>query len=155
MTTNEDEPGLARSEEPGSPERVEDVAAFYADRFTAGEKLDTEEILAAHSTAGRDVLDQLVLFVDLDVTDHLLGTLGDYTLRRQIGRGGMGVVYEAEERSMERSVALEVLPAGVAADDRAFHRGAVSRGSKRYHSRGHRGTTQKELRANLLARSSF
>ena len=44
-------------------------------------------------------------------------TLGDYTLRRQIGRGGMGVVYEAWQDSMDRRVALKVLPPGVAADD--------------------------------------
>ncbi len=43
--------------------------------------------------------------------------IGDYLVRRLIGEGGMGKVYEAEERLSKRRVALKVLHAELAKSD--------------------------------------
>ena len=42
--------------------------------------------------------------------------LGDFRLLRPVGRGGMGIVYEAEQLSLGRRVALKVLPFAAALD---------------------------------------
>lgn len=48
--------------------------------------------------------------------------LGDFRILRQIGRGGMGVVYEAEQISMRRRVALKLLPLAGLVDERRVFR---------------------------------
>jgi serine/threonine protein kinase len=50
------------------------------------------------------------------------GVLGDFRIRRQIGRGGMGVVYEAEQMSLRRTVALKVLPFAAVLDPKQLQR---------------------------------
>ena len=45
--------------------------------------------------------------------------LGDFRLLRPVGRGGMGIVYEAEQVSLHRRVALKVLPFAAALDHAA------------------------------------
>jgi tRNA A-37 threonylcarbamoyl transferase component Bud32 len=50
------------------------------------------------------------------------GCLGDFRIVREIGRGGMGVVYEAEQVSLRRRVALKVLPFAATMDSRDLQR---------------------------------
>src|SRR5436305_931976 len=50
------------------------------------------------------------------------GWLGDCRLIREIGRGGMGVVYEAEQESLGRRVAVKVLPDSALSDGNQVRR---------------------------------
>ncbi|HEY4234476.1 MAG TPA: serine/threonine-protein kinase [Lacipirellulaceae bacterium] len=49
-------------------------------------------------------------------------TIADYSLLREIGRGGMGVVYEALQVSLRRRVALKLLPFSSAHDEKQISR---------------------------------
>jgi eukaryotic-like serine/threonine-protein kinase len=110
----------------------------YLVRLNAGERPSRAEWLAQHSeiadALGR-CLDGL-LFVQTGAR-HLSGrepsqpaesrfhastVLGDYRIVREVGRGGMGVVYEAEQISLRRRVALKVLPAAASFDPRQRQR---------------------------------
>jgi serine/threonine protein kinase/Tol biopolymer transport system component len=42
--------------------------------------------------------------------------IGNYSLGRQIGAGGMGVVFEGRDLRLERRVAIKILPSGIAAE---------------------------------------
>ncbi len=47
---------------------------------------------------------------------------GEYSLQREIGRGGMGVVYLARDVQLDRDVAIKVLPTHLASDPEARER---------------------------------
>jgi hypothetical protein len=79
--------------------------------------------LLAEDAASRGALDEPALGAPLDL-DRLTASadappmperIGHYRVVRCIGRGGMGVVYEAEQESPRRTVALKVINPGVAA----------------------------------------
>ncbi|HEY5445885.1 MAG TPA: serine/threonine-protein kinase, partial [Pyrinomonadaceae bacterium] len=49
-------------------------------------------------------------------------TLAHYTIIRKIGAGGMGEVYLAQDKKLDRKVALKILPAEVASNQERMRR---------------------------------
>ena len=45
--------------------------------------------------------------------------IGNYELRRVLGKGGMGIVYRARDTKLDRDIALKFLPSDMSADDEA------------------------------------
>jgi serine/threonine protein kinase/WD40 repeat protein len=78
------------------------------------------EALGDLSRAGDSAVSGVAPLAGAD--DLVPGVLGDFRLLRGVGRGGMGVVYEAEQVSLNRRVALKVLPLAATMDPRQLER---------------------------------
>ncbi|MGC4034036.1 MAG: serine/threonine-protein kinase [Tepidisphaeraceae bacterium] len=124
-------------EESDREERLLAIVRSYTAAVEAGQKPDRRAIMRRHPDLADDLSACLggLTFLNnaagqlaataQDLVDPTMGgpqLLGDYRLIREIGRGGMGVVYEAEQVSLGRHVAVKVLPMAAALDKRQLQR---------------------------------
>jgi serine/threonine protein kinase len=116
---------LAAAEAGTAPPREE----FLARHPELAEDLDA--CLAALRFIGRAVAGPRSIAAEIE-GEEPPGQLGDFRIVREVGRGGMGVVYEAVQISLGRRVALKVLPFAAVMDPRhlqRFHNEARAAGS--------------------------
>jgi serine/threonine protein kinase/WD40 repeat protein/Flp pilus assembly protein TadD len=122
---------------PSATDPFGQVADEFVEAFRQGQRPSVEEFARrypAHADQIREILPAMVLMEQAKAADDSraprdpattvtpLKQLGDYQILREVGRGGMGVVYEAQQLSLGRHVAIKVLPSHALLDARHLGR---------------------------------
>lgn len=114
-------------------QRLAVVLADVADAVCRGDAIDLELVCSQHPDLSNDlrmlwgtvlvtdVVGQFDCSGDFESDDSssipLPTTIGDYQLIQQIGSGGMGVVFRANQRSLDREVAVKMIQRGRLSSD--------------------------------------
>jgi serine/threonine protein kinase/WD40 repeat protein len=111
-------------------EPVDAALAEYLLRRERGESVDVSQLIAAYPgcedelrkfiAQERNVNRVLANGSPAAAPSHDMAgrVLGDFRLRKIIGRGGMGIVWEADQLSLHRKVAVKLLPGAMCSDPR-------------------------------------
>jgi serine/threonine protein kinase/tetratricopeptide (TPR) repeat protein len=130
------QPVLTAGQNGSAEDRLVAIIEELTTRLQAGERVDIEPYIRAHPEHAerlRNLVPALGVLAELGqaplpepaaetTSPALLGELGDYRILREVGRGGMGIVYEAEQISLGRRVALKVLPFAATLDAKQLQR---------------------------------
>ena len=113
--------------DPGQ-DREREIARIVADcanRLNEGNEVDFEQIIDDHPALAPDLRDAMSALGDVRLSvsrPQLPNQFGEYKIVRELGRGGMGVVYEALQLPLNRRVALKMLPSELVPNPRALAR---------------------------------
>ena len=117
--------------------RLAEILDAYLTQRERGHQLDSADLIAAHPEFARELKHYLAGIEFLQkAADELQDVrtpdgdepafenqqLGDYQLVQEIGRGGMGIVYEARQLSLGRRVAIKILPFAAVLDPKQIAR---------------------------------
>ena len=114
------QPTVAQTEAADIDPRLVEILDEYFEQLQSSQDPDAEAFLAKHNDLPGELQDELRACIEGMQHVHTvspagaLSELGDFRIVREVGRGGMGVVYEAEQLSLKRRVALKVMRYAVA-----------------------------------------
>jgi serine/threonine protein kinase/formylglycine-generating enzyme required for sulfatase activity len=124
------------SQESQRYELIDELAEEFAARYRRGEHPALQEYVDRYPELADDIRELLPALAEVEqvkaefrpspenvpATAPPLQQIGDFRIIREVGRGGMGVVYEAEQVSLARRVALKLLPQKMLLDGKAKQR---------------------------------
>lgn len=126
MAADEQDPRASPEEDPGTREvELARLLGEYLSRASSRHSTGVQRLLVEHPELVEDLRAELQALGSIDALvddDSTAIRCGDFQIVREIGRGGMGIVYEARQRSLDRRVALKVLPPSLLADPRSIER---------------------------------
>ena len=126
---------IERPDNPDPIAALDRLASDFVARTRRGERPAVDEYAARHPELEgkiREIFPMILALEELkanrpasEPASHVAGLpqrLGDFRLVREIGRGGMGIVFEAEQESLGRRVAVKVLPSRTLLEPRQLER---------------------------------
>jgi serine/threonine protein kinase len=128
MATSPHDPNTTKQDELLFASLIDDIA----NRMRAGERISWERLYEEYPLWYSQIQELMPMIGMLSKGPNTIGShfqdhpsaaegtqIGDFRILRKVGKGGMGEVYEAYDTTLQRRVALKLLPYELAENDRA------------------------------------